>query len=63
MHGKLDMMFQGDGKLYIFLELVTKGSLAKLYQKYDLRDSQVSFYTRQILSGLNYLHERTVVHR
>ncbi|PWA56140.1 MAPK/ERK kinase kinase 1 [Artemisia annua] len=52
-----------DGKLYIFLELVTKGSLAKLYQKYDLRDSQVSAYTRQILSGLNYLHERKVVHR
>ncbi|KAK1440323.1 hypothetical protein QVD17_06148 [Tagetes erecta] len=52
-----------DNKLYIFLELVTKGSLARLYQKYELRDSQVSAYTRQILSGLNYLHERKVVHR
>ncbi|MFS7985804.1 putative mitogen-activated protein kinase kinase kinase STE-STE11 family [Helianthus anomalus] len=51
------------GRLYIFLELVTKGSLARLYQKYELRDSQVSAYTRQILSGLNYLHERKVVHR
>ncbi|KAL8027430.1 hypothetical protein ABFX02_14G094800 [Erythranthe guttata] len=50
-------------KLYIFLELVTKGSLAKLYDKYQLRDSQVSAYTRQILSGLNYLHCRNVVHR
>ncbi|KAI3803862.1 hypothetical protein L1987_32025 [Smallanthus sonchifolius] len=53
----------GDGKLYIFLELVTKGSLANLYQKYRLGDSQVSAYTRQILGGLNYLHERKVVHR
>ncbi|KAL3814460.1 hypothetical protein ACJIZ3_015728 [Penstemon smallii] len=52
-----------DAKLYIFLELVTKGSLAKLYQRYQLRDSQVSLYTRQILSGLNYLHCRNVVHR
>ncbi|XP_073140447.1 mitogen-activated protein kinase kinase kinase 1-like [Henckelia pumila] len=52
-----------DAKLYIFLELVTKGSLAKLYQRYRLRDSQVSAYTRQILSGLNYLHCRNVVHR
>ncbi|XP_057803525.1 mitogen-activated protein kinase kinase kinase 1-like [Salvia miltiorrhiza] len=52
-----------DGKLYIFLELVTKGSLAKLYNKYQLWDSQVSSYTRQILSGLNYLHSRDVVHR
>ncbi|KAG8364104.1 hypothetical protein BUALT_Bualt19G0092000 [Buddleja alternifolia] len=54
---------KADAKLYIFLELVTKGSLAKLYQKYQLRDSQVSAYTRQILSGLNYLHCRNVVHR
>ncbi|XP_071695452.1 probable receptor-like protein kinase At5g24010 [Rutidosis leptorrhynchoides] len=51
-----------DGKLYIFLELVSKSSLAKLYQKYHLRDSQVSAYTRQILSGLNYLHKRKVFH-
>lgn len=50
-------------KLYIFLELVTKGSLAQLYQKYLLQDSQVSAYTRQILQGLAYLHERNVVHR
>ncbi|KAJ0700410.1 putative mitogen-activated protein kinase kinase kinase STE-STE11 family [Helianthus annuus] len=53
----------GDGKLYIFLELITKGSLANLYRKYCLGDSQVSAYTRQILGGLNYLHERNVVHR
>ncbi|XP_076893500.1 mitogen-activated protein kinase kinase kinase 1-like isoform X2 [Bidens hawaiensis] len=53
----------GDGKLYIFLELVTKGSLASLYHKYHLGDSRVSVYTRQILGGLNYLHERNVVHR
>ncbi|KAL5145427.1 Mitogen-activated protein kinase kinase kinase 1 [Glycine soja] len=50
-------------KLYIFLELVTKGSLRSLYQKYTLRDSQVSSYTRQILHGLKYLHDRNVVHR
>ncbi|MED6157427.1 hypothetical protein PIB30_022999 [Stylosanthes scabra] len=49
--------------LYIFLELVTKGSLASLYRKYSLKDSQVSAYTRQILSGLKYLHDRNVVHR
>ncbi|XP_020586751.1 mitogen-activated protein kinase kinase kinase 1-like [Phalaenopsis equestris] len=52
-----------ESKLYIFLELVTQGSIASLYQKYHLRDTQVSSYTRQILNGLNYLHERDVVHR
>nr|GLL28673.1 mitogen-activated protein kinase kinase kinase 1-like [Ipomoea trifida] len=52
-----------DSKLYIFLELVAQGSLAKLYHTYHLRDTQVSVYTRQILSGLHYLHSRNVVHR
>lgn len=54
---------QDESKLYIFLELVTKGSLSSLYNKYRLRDSQVSAYTRQILNGLMYLHGRNVVHR
>ncbi|KAK3419872.1 hypothetical protein EUGRSUZ_G00627 [Eucalyptus grandis] len=52
-----------DEKLYIFLELMTKGSLASLYQVYHLKDSQVSSYTRQILNGLKYLHDRHVLHR
>ncbi|KAF8030395.1 hypothetical protein BT93_E2741 [Corymbia citriodora subsp. variegata] len=52
-----------DSNLYIFLELMTKGSLANLYQTYHLKDSQVSSYTRQILGGLKYLHDRNVIHR
>ncbi|KAK7821195.1 mitogen-activated protein kinase kinase kinase 1 [Quercus suber] len=52
-----------ESRIYIFLELVTKGSLASLYQKYCLRDSQVSAYTRQILNGLKYLHKKNVIHR
>ncbi|KAK4271116.1 hypothetical protein QN277_019856 [Acacia crassicarpa] len=52
-----------ESNLYIFLELLTKGSLANLYRKYHLVDSQVSAYTRQILSGLKYLHDCNVVHR
>lgn len=52
-----------EAKLYIFLELVTKGSLLSLYQRYHLQDCQVSSYTRQILHGLKYLHDRSVVHR
>lgn len=54
---------KNESTLFIFLELVTKGSLASLYRSYHLNDSQVSAYTRQILNGLKYLHERDVVHR
>ncbi|PIN13169.1 MEKK [Handroanthus impetiginosus] len=52
-----------DTKLYIFLELVSKGSLKELYGEYELGDPEVSAYTRQILDGLNYLHSQNVVHR
>ncbi|XP_073221647.1 mitogen-activated protein kinase kinase kinase 1-like isoform X2 [Cicer arietinum] len=52
-----------DSNLYIFIEFVTKGSLLSLYRRYKLRDSQVSAYTRQILHGLKYLHDRNIVHR
>ncbi|KAJ4775514.1 protein kinase family protein [Rhynchospora pubera] len=52
-----------DGKLYIFLELVTQGSLASVYRRYRLEDSQVSAYTQQILNALIYLHDRNIIHR
>ncbi|XP_057973687.1 mitogen-activated protein kinase kinase kinase 1-like [Malania oleifera] len=52
-----------DSNLYIFLELVTKGSLQDVYQRFNLWDSLVSAYTRQILHGLKYLHDQNVVHR
>ncbi|XP_021618651.1 E3 ubiquitin-protein ligase UPL5 [Manihot esculenta] len=49
--------------VYIFLELVSTGSLRQVYKSFKLKDSQVSYYTNQILEGLKYLHERKVVHR
>lgn len=52
-----------DSNLYIFLEFVTQGSLVSLYKTFHLQNSQVSAYTRQILFGLKYLHDKRVVHR
>ncbi|XP_039164797.1 mitogen-activated protein kinase kinase kinase 1-like [Eucalyptus grandis] len=54
---------EDDKKLYIFLELMTEGSLETLYRQYNLSDLQVSAYTKQILNGLKYLHDQHVVHR
>ncbi|KAI5064771.1 hypothetical protein GOP47_0019466 [Adiantum capillus-veneris] len=53
-----------DGRLCIFLELMRMGSLETLLQKYKrLEDSTVRGYTRQILLGLSYLHEKKTIHR
>jgi hypothetical protein len=45
-----------EAKLYIFIELITKGYHSSLYQKYKLWGSQVSAYTRKILNGLDLPH-------
>ncbi|XP_024528466.1 mitogen-activated protein kinase kinase kinase 1a [Selaginella moellendorffii] len=50
-------------KLYIFLELVTQGSIVSQYKHFEMFDEQIRKYTKQILSGLKYLHEKKVVHR
>ncbi|KAJ6742663.1 hypothetical protein OIU85_016721 [Salix viminalis] len=48
--------------LYIFLELVSHGTLEQAYKNCRFEESQVSHYTRQILQGLTHLHSRNVVH-
>ncbi|WJX48012.1 mitogen-activated protein kinase kinase kinase [Trifolium repens] len=53
-----------DDKLYIYLEYVSGGSIYKLLQEYGkLGEIAIRNYTRQILSGLAYLHAKNTVHR
>ncbi|KAM7260032.1 hypothetical protein ACFE04_015773 [Oxalis oulophora] len=50
--------------LCVFLEFVSGGSIHKLLQEYGpFREPVIQTYTRQILSGLAYLHGRNTVHR
>ncbi|XP_039172717.1 mitogen-activated protein kinase kinase kinase 9-like isoform X2 [Eucalyptus grandis] len=60
---RLLQLEQDKKKLYVFLELMSKGSLSTLYRKRPLTESQVSAYTKQILEGLKYLHVQKVIHR
>ncbi|CAN5960651.1 unnamed protein product, partial [Sphagnum jensenii] len=50
-------------KLYIFLEFVSQGSLASVYNRYEMFSDQIRRYTQQILCGLKYLHDHHIVHR
>lgn len=51
-------------KINIFLEYADRGSLRQFYHKKGpLKEHQVINVTRQILNGLNYLHDKGIAHR
>lgn len=50
--------------LNIFLEYVPGGSVTEMLVKYGaFKEPLVRQFVRQILTGLNYLHEREIIHR
>lgn len=58
----------GDNCIRIFMEMVPGGNVAQLVQDYlgplaPERQQLLCNYTKQILDGLAYLHQRNVVHR
>lgn len=54
----------GDESLSVYLEYVSGGSIHKLLQEYGpFKEPVIQNYTRQIVSGLAYLHGRNTVHR
>ncbi|KAJ4964884.1 hypothetical protein NE237_016733 [Protea cynaroides] len=54
----------GEETLSVYLEYISGGSIHKLLQEYGpFKEPVIQSYTRQILSGLAYLHGRNTVHR
>jgi len=57
----------GDGKkpeeAWIVLEFLHGGTLKRAVQAHQFTHDHIAFVGREILSGLNYLHERGWVHR
>lgn len=53
-----------DTHLNIFLEYVPGGSVTEMLTKYGaFKEPLVRQFVRQVLTGLNYLHERDIIHR
>ncbi|KAF5745134.1 mitogen-activated protein kinase kinase kinase YODA [Tripterygium wilfordii] len=54
----------GEEALSVYLEYVSGGSIHKLLEEYGaFKEPVIQNYTRQIVSGLAYLHGRNTVHR
>lgn len=53
-----------DDSLSIFMEYVPGGSIRSLLERFGaLKESVVKMYTRQLLLGLEYLHQNGIAHR
>ncbi|CAG8794156.1 569_t:CDS:10, partial [Dentiscutata erythropus] len=53
-----------EGTFNIFLEYVPGGSVATMLNNYGpLEEPLIRSFVRQILQGLNYLHEKDIIHR
>ena len=54
----------GNGQLSIFLEYVTGGSIASMLAQFGVfTEVLIRRYTRQVMLGVRYLHDRGIVHR
>ncbi|MCO5550812.1 hypothetical protein L7F22_004304 [Adiantum nelumboides] len=63
LHYKGSEMVNGES-LYIYLELVSGGSIYRLLQEFNtFAEPVIRRYTRQILLGLQFLHNKSTVHR
>lgn len=53
-----------DSTINIFLEYVAGGSIASIIQKFGvIKEKLAKNYAKQILTGLDYLHSRQIIHR
>lgn len=53
-----------ENNMYLFLEYVPGGDLAQLlYEKKKLSEDVTKYIFYQILKGVQYLHEKNVIHR
>mmetsp|Transcript_6070 Transcript_6070/g.17320 ORF Transcript_6070/g.17320 Transcript_6070/m.17320 type:complete len:565 (+) Transcript_6070:34-1728(+) len=53
-----------DGCVYIYMEFMPGGSLAQMLTRFGaFEEETIATYTRHVLEGLKYLHDRNIMHR
>ena len=61
---KLDNFFEDSNFVYIILELCRRRSLMELHKRRKaITEPETRYFMRQILLGVEYLHEQKIIHR
>lgn len=50
-------------EIYCFLDLISGGSLSDFIASFSFRESLLQNYIKQILKGIQYLHNNNIIHR
>ena len=56
-------LVRGGTELWIVMEYMDGGGLAGLVQQFHLGEPEIAAITRETLKGLQYLHQRHIIHR
>lgn len=60
---KMHTSFEKDGYLYIVLEYIKHGNLFEFMRKRKLTQEQILDIFYQILTAIDYLHDKQILHR
>jgi serine/threonine protein kinase len=60
----MDYVFQNDYRLYFVMPFVRGGELYKVMkQRKRFKEDSVRFYAAQLVMGIGYLHQMSIIHR
>lgn len=60
---KLYEVLDTTNDIFVIMELASKGELYDFIQNNEITEEQAKFYFRQIISGVEYVHQNLISHR
>ncbi len=60
---KLYEVLDTTNDIFVIMEIASKGELYDFIQNNEITEEQAKFYFRQIISGVEYVHQNLISHR